>query len=786
MFKNYLAVKNECPCLIDYRSAIVKTLSDGEVREVKGGFMEYHIHFWLGSQTNPERSGVAAYKTVELDNFMNNFASQHRESEGNESSRFLSYFKNGIRVFKHERIQDSQSVTLYRVRGKRIPVLKEMSKISWDFFTSSDIFLISTPKNIFMWTGRAADAVEKLHAVKIALDIKEEHKIPNIVFVDDGYEKTLQDNIRGEFNKYLPLEKRLILPENHEGDENGNYQRSSMKLYRCSENNGKYRVVEIKNSPFQQNDLNVEDVFIVDHEAYGIWVWVGRKSTDKERSEALRNARGFVKKKKYPSNTKVTRVVDGHEPVEFKMLFVSWRDEAKALKPTILVHKYDAITMEDRPSLAAETQLIDDGTGSSTIWRINQSHLIEVPKERHCYFFAVDCYIILYTYQNASEQKHLLYCWLGSHASQEEIDIATLKLNEIDGELGQLGFQARIIQGRETAHFLQMFKGKLTIFKGKGTDYDESGKNSKNPSQYLLQVFGSTTYSSKAVQVSVKASSFNSNYCFVLKRSKRSYIWSGSYSTGDQREMAKGFAGKEFELVLEGKEKDDFFNLLGGTSVYITQMVKNDQDPRPPRLFHCYSSKGNFNAEEIMFFGQKDLVPEHVMLLDTNDSIYVWIGKQCSREERRLSAQTAIEYLQSDPTGRDMNIAIIHIRQEKEPPTFTGFFPSWNKQLWKHYKTFSKIRQEVEMKKICSNGEETNGVMSHDISDHSDFDQYDKYPINILKGPNDNLPNRINPLNKELHLTHDDFVSLFKIPYSEFEKFPRWKQQEMKKKVGLF
>ncbi|KAJ8972588.1 hypothetical protein NQ314_000116 [Rhamnusium bicolor] len=66
-------------------------------RDVKGGCMEYHIHFWLGSRTNPDKSGVAAYKTVELDNFLNCCATQHRETEGNESARFLSFFKNGIR-----------------------------------------------------------------------------------------------------------------------------------------------------------------------------------------------------------------------------------------------------------------------------------------------------------------------------------------------------------------------------------------------------------------------------------------------------------------------------------------------------------------------------------------------------------------------------------------------------------------------------------------------------------------------------------------------------------------
>lgn len=86
--------------------------------------------------------------------------------------------------------------------------------------------------------------------------MKEEKKVANITFVDDGYEKTLLDDVKKEFSKYLLLEKRMILPENIEVDENGNYQKSPMKLYRCSENNGKYRVTEIKNGPFLQYDFS--------------------------------------------------------------------------------------------------------------------------------------------------------------------------------------------------------------------------------------------------------------------------------------------------------------------------------------------------------------------------------------------------------------------------------------------------------------------------------------------------------------------------------------------------
>lgn len=84
--------------------------------------------------------------------------------------------------------------------------------------------------------------------------MKEEHAIKNIAFVDDGYEKTLQDEEKRDLNKHLPLDKRQVLPEN---ESNIPRNRSNhVRLYKCSENSGKYRVAEIKNVALNQTDLD--------------------------------------------------------------------------------------------------------------------------------------------------------------------------------------------------------------------------------------------------------------------------------------------------------------------------------------------------------------------------------------------------------------------------------------------------------------------------------------------------------------------------------------------------
>ncbi|KRT83941.1 hypothetical protein AMK59_927 [Oryctes borbonicus] len=494
---------------------------------------------------------------------------------------------------------------LYKVKGKRNPVMIQQESVSWKHFNSGDVFLILTEKTIFVWVGRAANGIEKLHATKIAMQLKAENNTSNIIFVDDGYEQSIQNEDKSVFQKYLPLNQRHVLPSEKVDDETAEKQhRSDIRLYRCSDNSGKYRVTELKSGPLLQSDLSSDDVFILDHGLFGIWVWVGKRVNDKERSEAMRNARGFVKKKKYPNETTVTRIIDGAEPIEFKVLFISWKDKEDTKTKTnnvnkttkVAITKFDANLMHDRPSLAAETQLLDDGSGTTRLWRMNKKEIVEISKEKFGNFFNSDCYLVWYSYQNQG-QRHILYTWFGLHASPEEMANAFVKAAEIDNELGGVALLVRVIQGREPTQFLQIFKGKMTVFRGKGIDCDDTGRNSKTPTNYLLHIQGSASYNTKAIQVATKATSLNSNYCFVLRKVKRYYVWSGLNSTGDQREMAKHFTGKDFELILEGKEPQEFWDLLGGKQIYITNKSSQDEhDFKNPRLFNCSITSEKFKG----------------------------------------------------------------------------------------------------------------------------------------------------------------------------------------------
>ena len=86
--------------------------------------------------------------------------------------------------------------------------------------------------------------------------------------------------------------------------------------------------------------------------------------------------------------------------------------------------------------------------------------------------------------------------------------------------------------------------------------------------------------------------------------------------------------------------------------------------------------------EEVLNFTQIDLVTEDVMLLDTGETLFVWIGLDSNKAEKDAVLMTAKDYLMSDPSERNIDIPIMVVKQSFEPPHFTGYFGAWDADLF--------------------------------------------------------------------------------------------------------
>lgn len=725
-------------------------------KEVKENMAMRAVHFWIGSKCDSTMSGAAALRAAELDSQVS-ATILSREAQGRESPRFLAYFRDQLIVQNLHTVQPT--CTLHKVSGLTVPILTELDGLNWSNFTSRDVILIDLHSRniVFLWLGSKAEILHKKHAATILKQRKENES--QVFIIDDGYERTLPNEVRKLLNDVLNLSNRNVIPENRQSL----LLPSPVKLYKCSEQTGKYKVVEVKSGPILRKDFTSDSVFLIDRGEIGIWAWVGKNVNAREKLEAVRNARGFVKKKDYSVTVPVTRAVEGQEPMEMKTLIRGW-GQTKA-RPLTLPSCFEPEYMTERPRMAAECQLVDDGSGEKTLWRVNQqSGMIEV--EDRGIYYAESCYVMRYKYGYGRRSRLIVYCWEGAYSSggdrETALDAACQIAEEVSAQL------VKASQGNEPPHLLQIYKGKLTILAG-------PHKNNP-PSKYLVRVFGSTPYTSKAVERSLRANSLDSSGVFVLF-SNSPMVWCGSRSTGDAREASRRLAPSSAPLISEGNEIEEFWSQLGGRGEYGTEFV-DDEEEQEKHLYHCRIEQDNFTGEQVLGFSQSSLLPEAIWLLDAGSIIWLWIGNYSSIKTLKECVERGKIFLYTHPAGRDRNTPISIIKQDFEPPSFIGLFENWNHNFLRGYQSFEALRSMIEDK------EQTINISSN--KHINDFNSHVKYPLRILKNEPENLPTEVDVSRKELHLTYDDFITVFKMEPNEFEKLPAWRRQRLKQAAGLF
>lgn len=61
--------------------------------------------------------------------------------------------------------------------------------------------------------------------------------------------------------------------------------------------------------------------------------------------------------------------------------------------------------------------------------------------------------------------------------------------------------------------------------------------------------------------------------------------------------------------------------------------------------------------------------------------MFLWIGVEANAAEKGSALAMAQEYLQTHPSGRDVDIPIVIVKQGFEPPIFTGWFLAWDSHI---------------------------------------------------------------------------------------------------------
>jgi gelsolin len=280
--------------------------------------LAHDIHFWIGSDSSQDEYGTAAYKTVELDDFINGSTGsdpvQHREIEGHESPEFLALFPKGISFmkggvdtgFRHVE-PTSYKTRLLHVKGKKNCTVREV-ELSAKSLNKGDIFIIDAGLDLYEWIGSKAGIMEKQKAAEIvrALDDERGSK-PNIQVYDEVSSppgKVFWELLGGkcEIAAAVPDEAPITRPK---------------KFFKVSDASGKLEMTKQPDGDIgKKASLKSEDVFILDV-GDQIFVWTGKGASDAEKANGLGYATKYISDNKRPKHTAITCVKEGSESQSF-------------------------------------------------------------------------------------------------------------------------------------------------------------------------------------------------------------------------------------------------------------------------------------------------------------------------------------------------------------------------------------------------------------------------------------------------------------------------------------
>ncbi|RZC00041.1 villin-1-like [Glycine soja] len=657
----------------------------------KIGPPQYDIHYWLGNEAKKVDSSLASDKALDLDAALGSCSVQYREIQGQESQKFLSYFRpclipiEGVFTSKQGNLNGEYQVSMYTCKGDYVVHVKEVPFLR-SSLNHEDVFILDTALKIFLFSGCNSTIQERAKALEVVQYIKENKHGGKceVATIEDG--KFVGDSDVGEFwslfGGYAPIPRDSPCVQESETP--------PVKLFWI---NLQGKLCETGSNAFSKEMLETEKCYMLDCDGE-IFVWMGRQTLLTERRTAIRAVEEFVRNEGRSNKTHLTFLSEGLESTIFRSYFTNW---PKTVEPRLYeegkekvaaIFKHQGYEVKELPEEDNEPSI--DCTGTIKVWRVDGDELSLLSVTELTKLYSGDCYIVQYTFPGNGRDETLFYAWLGSKCVTEDKAAAISHMSTMADSIRTSPAMAQIHEGKEPAQFFSILQ-RVIIFKG-GTSsgyrkfIEEKGIVDETYNKNLVTLFrvqGTSPDNMQAIQVDQVSTSLNSSYCYILQNKASIYTWIGSLSSARDHNLLD----RMVELlnptwlpvsVREGNEPDIFWDALGGKAEYPKgKEIQGFIDD--PHLFALKIARGDFKVKEIYNYTQDDLITEDILLLDCQREIYVWVGLHSAIKSKQEVLHLGLKFLEMDVLveGLSMNIPIYIVTEGHEPPFFTRFF-SWD------------------------------------------------------------------------------------------------------------
>jgi len=285
---------------------VLKTYKEEESDELK-----YDVHFWIGKYSTQDEYGTAAYKTVELDTFLDDKPIQHREVQGHESALFKSYFetmkllKGGADTGFNRVLPEAYTPRMMHVKklSARTISCTEVGMKKGNL-KSGDVFIIDNGTNIYQWNGSSCTHDEKFKAATEITKMKESRKATVSTIEEDACS---------------PRHPAIMLLKDGESKEKVDVE-GERKMFEISEEDGDMSMEEIaSDDDLSKDKLQSGNVYIINTGSH-VFCWVGGEASIDERKNGLPYACNYINKTETPW-LPISVVAEGKENQKFKESF---------------------------------------------------------------------------------------------------------------------------------------------------------------------------------------------------------------------------------------------------------------------------------------------------------------------------------------------------------------------------------------------------------------------------------------------------------------------------------
>ncbi|XP_064604250.1 gelsolin-like protein 2 [Liolophura sinensis] len=254
----------------------------------------FDVHFWIGRYSTQDEYGTAAYKTVELDTFLDDKPIQHREVQGHESELFKSYFKTITLLeggaesgFNKVKPEEYKPRLLHFKGDRRNVTVKEVPRVKKSL-NSGDVFILDLGRMIYQWNGSGSNKDERMKAMQYLIELKSER-------AGKAQSETIEEDSTDQDHEFYAN----LNGTEEQCEKNHSPTSKEQELFRLSDSTGSMKFKLEKKGMVQLRDFDSKDVFVLDTKK-DLIVWVGKDASQNEKKNALTYAHYYLMKSQTP------------------------------------------------------------------------------------------------------------------------------------------------------------------------------------------------------------------------------------------------------------------------------------------------------------------------------------------------------------------------------------------------------------------------------------------------------------------------------------------------------